>query len=706
MPVPSNDKIIDMMFGSRGFKKRAESDLSDQHEYAQEWYGYWAGDRTFYESGIITTRKTMVVLNRIKPIIASLVGLSIQLRRKANYQARMLNQQAQVIYSEYLNGFSDYVRERSNADQIETKQNQDMFVCGYGAVDTALSYEAYGVTRDPNGDVIEENICPWDVWWDPMATAPNLLDATYVFRKKKFILEDAIKIFDATEDDFRNDLGNADSRYEFFPGGTVDRVAIEGSQRSNDRDLVDVYYLQWWEREEYWRVQNPLQQLAKLDPEQGQALLSVLESLQELHENQEKKKYYDDNFSFRPDAEFLVMDKKIYKNVKDIFMELEDGGVFEEFGIEPPVFDKGMRRCYYTAILTENRVFSAEKSLDQNGFTIKFKTADYDMRNRLWFGMVAQIKEPTLYSNKILTELLYIIASNSKGGVLYEENAVDDPSLLEKQWAQTDTAIMVKDGALSNNRIQPKASPQLPNGYDSLYPEFNMAIWDTAGLDKTFLGNSEGQGNETALLQRQRVKQVLGVLASYFDSIGLFDKEEAVLMLTYMRAMGESAPGRLFSFMDANGVKIVTQLSQDQFADEYDITISESADTGTQKEELALFLNNLAGTFLQAGKNIYPVTLKYMQPLGLKQEDIQQIIQTIQPQPDPQQQQLTQMAQQLHIENAKAEVANKVADAHYKQAGVVERQAKTGLIQQDAQQKHVETIQMLRTPPNHVNMTV
>ena len=61
--------------------------------------------------------------------------------------------------------------------------------------------------------------------------------------------------------------------------------------------------------------------------------------------------------------------------------------------------------------------------------------------------MVASLKEPARYANKALTEMLYVIASNSKGGVMYEEDAVEDPAKFEQQWATTKAAISVNPGA-------------------------------------------------------------------------------------------------------------------------------------------------------------------------------------------------------------------------------------------------------------------
>ena len=81
-------------------------------------------------------------------------------------------------------------------------------------------------------------------------------------------------------------------------------------------------------------------------------------------------------------------------------------------------FDSFNRRVYYSAVVSGNKCFTAYKSPVQDGFTIKFKTGDYDEQNKMWVGMVNSLKEPALYYNKALTEMLFSIATLSKGGVM------------------------------------------------------------------------------------------------------------------------------------------------------------------------------------------------------------------------------------------------------------------------------------------------
>jgi hypothetical protein len=709
MPLKSEQQILDMFFGESGatrmgWKKRAEAAINLQHQYAREWFGFWAGDRAWYNTGVLTPRKSMVVINRVKPLITATAGFMRQLSRQPDYQARDEDDQAQVQRSEYTNGVSYYFRERMNAEQTESLQNLHMLIGGYGAIDTNISSEEYGTTRDPNGEILQEVICPWEVWWDPMAHAPNLLDARYVFRKKKFMVEDAINLFSAKEEDFVNDYNITNDRYTFFPGGNTDRIAISSPETGNDRGMVDVYYLQWWEREPFWRVENPVKALAQFDPGLAKQLLAALTRLKDVRTEEADERYQPDIFSFDPMADILVLDKQMLKDIKSVFEAFSEP--FKAIGIEPE-FDKGQRRCYYTSIFTRNKVFTSFKSLDQNGFTIKFKTADYDPNNKLWFGLVAILKEPTLYSNKALTEILYIIAANSKGGVLYERSAVDDPTEFEQKWAQTAGAVEVNDGAISGGKIMQKAAAVLPNGYDSLYPEFVQAVQDVFLVDKTALGNSDNK-QETAQLQRQRIRQVYTTLAMYFDADILYLKEEARLLLTYFRALAENSPGRFFSYVNQDGKRAPGRLYSDMLTGDYDIIIGEMPDTPTQQEEAAQYMLNAATTMAQMPdpKNIFDVAFKYAKVYGIKQADIQAVIERVKPQPPQQPSPEEQEMNKIMMEAQKAEMQNRVADAAYKQAGVAERQANTAKIFSEAQQKHLENEAIVKVPASQVSVNI
>lgn len=584
------------------FKRHYEiskSGLKNQYRHIQECQSFYAGDymnyRDMYAFGRGSSRKVKEVqFNCVKPYVNSIVGFLAQIRRKPDYQAREPNNEYQKALSDYQNGLSDYIRENAHSDQVETQQDKDLIIGGVGATDVAITLRDGNPTRTPNGEILVERVNPKYVGWDPDAVATNLLDSRWVYRAEDYDVEEAEELFNQDEDAFEAvDPDDDITNYEFNPfGGIQDKIGYEWSDPH--RKMVRVYFYQWFEVENFYRVENPL--LAQTDP----LLQITLAEAFSLIDNQDEQM-----FKFDPMAETLVITKDIRKQVKD---------VFDNFQIPfDPIAEK--RKVYYTAILSGDRVFTVYRSPSQQGFTLKFKTGDYDEVNKIWTGVVASLRDPQRYYNKSLTEIMLIIANNSRGGVIYEEDAIDNIQRFEQQWAQMNAAVRVNAGALSGGKIQPKAQPHMQTGYEQVLATSQEAMGKVTGIDESFFGAIAG-GNETAMLQRQRIKQATTVLACYVDAITLYTKEQARIMLDFMRLLVQSSEGRLFPIEDDEGNRIFERMSSDFFVDEYDIMISEQPDTPVQREYYTQTLITMAQSMQAIGDprylQMYAAAVKYM----------------------------------------------------------------------------------------------
>lgn len=652
--MKSNDKLLKEFLKD---KKRSESDLAYQWKEATINQAFYAGDKMYYDTSINDNgRKRMVVFNRVKPFVSAVAGFMIQTRRKPNYQAVLQSSEEQQLRSEYLNALSDQYRSNANADQVETQQDIDMLIAGYGAVDSNQDYE-----KNPDGEILMERIAPLDVGWDGMSRQPNLLDARFVWRRKSYLKEEAIELFGGDDEDYSQTVQQSDPQYD-PRGGQINSFSYDLTEPNPD--MVDVYYYQWWERKAYYRAENPLSQL-NADPELQQRIYQAMEAMVDFRsEDDSYEGDVDDLFEFDPSAPYLTVDSTVKKDITALFAKLN-------IDIE---WVKRFRKCYYTAICSNKKVFKQFKSLDQNGFTIKFKTGDYDERNRCWFGMVTQLREPAKYANKALTEILYVIASNSKGGVMYETTAVKNPAKFEKMYATTRAAIEVNDGAISGNKIAPKAQAALPTGYEQVLAEAKDGMFGSTGVNPEYLGSSENK-QVSALLESQRIKQVVTTLASFFDAITLYQKEHARLMITLIRALAENSTGRLVKVLGQDGAVRFEQLMSDNLADEYEIDIGEAPETAAQKDETAKLMMDLTMGFAPLGINLMPVSAKY---LPLKQADIRQLIEIASPKqpppPDP-----------MAMKAAELELAKKESEVQKNQASANDTNAAAALKQQELQ---------------------
>jgi hypothetical protein len=679
-------------------KKDAMSALSLQYKNNLENQSFYAGNMMTYTDTIMGrgNSRTMVSFSLVQPYVESVTGFMMQNRRKAEYNARVRDNQQQQAYTKYANGLAEYERSRCNADQIETQQDRDMLICGYGVVDTDISYGTGYASTDPNGDIVMSRIEPGEAFWDAEARAPNLLDATYCGYLRQYDLDMAEKLYDKKSKDFEHSPVDQGEYKEWYPqGGVFNKIGYDFA--GGRQDLVNVHYYQWYDIEDFWRIKNPFAKIKS--PVAKEYILSLFEfMIKKRTEEQDDPSDVDDLFRFDPKAEYLVMDDTIKSDVQELL---------DRFNIpyEDNDFVENKKRVYYTAILSGEKVFKKFKSPCQRGFSMKFKTAYWDQVNKVWYGMVTSLRDPVMYYNKALTQLMYTIASNSKGGVIAEKDAINDVSTFEKQWARTNGITLVENGAVSGGKIMPKAQPLVNSGLGDIIQISVAAIPQVTGIDKGFLGNSDNK-LESAALQRQRLRQVTSVLGTPFDAVSLYQKEHAILFLSYLRILAENSEGRMIRIVGRDGTVAFEQLHPDGFVDEYDITISEAPTTAQYKEEVGNTLMQLVTIAAQQGANILDIAVDY---IGLDESDAQILRQRLAPQPpDPQAVAMHQQMEQLHLEGAKAKLQKELAEGQLKQADVAERNAQTALTIQDVHQRAIENVQMVRTPPkpDHINMTV
>jgi hypothetical protein len=663
----------------------AEGPMSYQYKQAQEDHLFFSGD-TMYYTGTVEDKgsKREVIFNKVKPYIEVVVGTMIQMRRKPDYQARLMDNAAMQQYSEYMNCLSDWARKTANMDQIETMQDREMLITGYGAVDTNISYE-----MNPDGEAVAECLRFDDVMFDPLAKEANLMDGRFVRRRKPFSRKEAMERFsDTPVDEFEAYTGMTTNSQYYPDGGEYDKIQPGGV---TELDLVQVNYYQWWELQKYWRAHNPAFSIE--DPMQREAFLADLKLIQDVRYNNSDKDEQEDLFTYDGTSDYLCMTPAQKADVTRLC---------DEYGIDLDAIEQ-KRKCYYTALITDKKVMRKFKSPAQDGFTIKFKTANYDPVTRLWYGMVRSLKKPAEYANKALTEMLYIIASTSKAGVMYEEDAVDDPRRFEEQYATTKAAIRVNAGALGAGKIQPKAQPAVQTGYENILTYADSSMSEVSGISKEFMGTATNK-QVAALLESQRINQVLATLATYFDAISLYQLEHARMMVVFIRMLAENSQGRLVRIIGQDGAPRYEQLSKDRLVDEYDIDISESPTTPAQKEQTTQIMIDLATNLQQLGTNIWTSVIPY---LPIKPSDQQKLLKAMTPPPEVQQAQAQDAAKQKAMEEAlnasmiqatQAKAGLDSATAKVREADVKARLADTFKSMQDGQQTLIENQLLIKNP--------
>jgi putative component of toxin-antitoxin plasmid stabilization module len=603
--------------------KESRRNLGKQRENDKLCRAFWAGDYMEYQDKIQFAtnsgqkKRVTVQINKVKPYHAAVKGFLAQNRAKPNYIAQVQSSRAQGFYSQYCNTLSNHLRIKMRADQIETQQDGDMLMCGRGVVETAMAFGEGYASQSANGDIIMGCVDLDTYWYDAASRETGLLDRRYDGVTKQYELEEALELFsDSTEDDFEDGRvkhgGDYQQRSDL--GGSYDRIKYDWADQKEN--IVNVHFYQWYDNEKYYRAENPLGALK--NPE------SLMRAKMELETIAQQVAEDDDDFD--PTAQILSFNA-------DTKALLEAS--FGEF-IEPEEF---RRKVFYNAICSGDKCFKVVKSEHQGGFSRKVKTGDYDAKNKIWIGMINSMMEPQKYYNKALTELMFVIAANSKGGVIIEEGAVEDIEEFEDDYAKTDAVCVVRDGALSNAtgaKIKDKRSPFQPTGYEQIIQIADTAIPDSIGVDKSFLGFQQ-EGVDGAALHRQRIRQIISTLACFMDAVCLYTLDHATMMLDMMRVYAENHRGELFPLTDDDSVTQFIEISEDKLAVEFYVQIEEAPVTPEERQEMADRLTAIGDKYLVAqqidkANAFYALAAKYM---ALDMDDLKNITAILQPDVQP-----------------------------------------------------------------------
>lgn len=571
-----SDKEIIAQFNKH--KEDSRRRLAKQYANTKKCQAFYAGDIMSYSDTVQFTnvdgrkQRALVKINKVKPYVNAICGFAIQNRRIVKYEARIENDQLQELFSGYANAIDGYVRDNANADQVESQQDRDMFTNGYGAVETALSYGQGYMSEDAEGEIIIGRIDPLTLGWDASARRTNILDSRWIFYSKDFELDQALELFsDSTKEDFEG-ADDADSPagedYKYMPnGGAYDKIAESYEYSDKEKNIVKTYFYQWYDIETYYKIPNPLYFLE--NPIAVQSADLFLQMLaQDVGEEGE---------TLDPRSEILIVNKAVKEELIDYFGDAI-GDIFEY-----------KRKIYYSAVISGKKVFTKFRNISQQGFSIHVKTGDFDAKNNIWVGVVNSMIDPVMYYNKALTELMFTIAANSKGGLIIEESAVEDIEEFEAKYAKTDGICVVADGAISQNKIKDKRQPHLPTGLESIVNMMDGAFTDATGIDPSFLGSREF-ANDTDKFYSQRVRQVTSTLAQYFDSILLYQRTAARVRLDMIKVFVENNENMTIRVIGEDGQAMFLRLSSGQLSAEFDVAIAEAPLTLEDKEKQAKIL--------------------------------------------------------------------------------------------------------------------
>jgi len=511
-----------------GWIKQDMPHVSKWRKEAREDFEFYAGDQWSEEDINILRAKERpaLVFNRIAPLVNAITGSEINNRREVRFFPRELGD---ARASEVLSNAAEWFRDECGAEDEESDAFEDAVITGMGWVDTRLDFE-----DEPDGAPKIERMDNLEMGWDCHAVKPNLEDARRKWRIREVTYEDAVTLTGVKDKTKLHagwvkdltDLGEPhdQDRADHYEGGQDD---FAGSGYSKGKcTLVEI---RWVEKQPYYR--GP-------DLETGE--------VREYNEKQLdliRKDY--------PDFPAVRQTRKI---VRRAFIGKEVLG-------EPdtPLVPPGTGLFGWECI---------------TGYRDKVKGQFY--------GVVRAAKDPQRWSNKFFSQVMFLLNSQSKGGIAAERDAFEDQRQAEASWAKSDEITWLKSGALSGEKpkIIPKSPAQFPAGFFTLFQETKEAISDVTGLSQEFIGTREV--DQAGVLEYQRRQSSLNLLASLFNSLRRYRKRQGRILLYLIQE--HLADGRLVRIVGDDLRQYVPLTKADVANKKYDIIIDDSPSSPNEKD--------------------------------------------------------------------------------------------------------------------------
>ena len=482
-------------------------------------HGQWTAEE---RSALEGSERVPITFNRTLGFIKAVAGTEINGRHEVRFIPRTSED---TKPNEVLTAASQWMSDGCDAEDEESEAFQNSMICGMGWTENRLDYEL-----DPEGIYIEESINPLEMFWDSKARKKNLVDARRVWRARKMLIGDARDLFpDVPDDDldakWASDTGTEDGRTE-----AEKRQREENIEGADDNAEVMIVQCQWWEREKYWLIADPMT---------GQKVELA-------------------------DGEYQTL----VKRTKQMGLDLK--------GVELN------RRVYKQAFIGNEILGEVKPAPCKDHFSWQCITGEPDRNAGTWFGLVRVARDPQKWGNKWLCQTLHILNASAKGGIVAETDAFEDQKQAEDSWAKHDRITWAKKGALSGAngpKWAQKPATQFPAGYMNLMQFAFDAVPQVLGINMELMGLREV--NQPGVLEAHRKQAAMTILATMFDSLRRFRKNVGRIRLYFVQEY--FSDGRLIRIVGEDGARVIPLL-KDQTTGKYDVIVDDAPTSPNQKE--------------------------------------------------------------------------------------------------------------------------
>ena len=567
-------------------RKEAARHQHDWRQNAREDYEFRDGKQWTQEdlSKLEEQRRPAVTFNRAAPIIDSVVGWEMGNRQEVRYFPRTMgDRRLNEVYTEA----ARWVRQNCDAEDEESDAFADAVVSGMGWTETRVDYD-----EEPDGKVVIERVSPLEMRWDSNARKANLADTMWMMREKWMDLEEARNRWPEYADKIQAGEGDMLTEPEFAEDHDASRAwQYESDTRWYDKRNKRVLVIQFQERvrESSYRVQRG-EEMAEFTAERFERVREET-----------------------PDEAYVHIS----------------------------------RWTYQQCILVGKILVHEGPAPIEDGFSFHCITGKRDEEHGTWYGLMRAMKDPQRWANSFLSQAMYIFSSNAKGGLVVEEDAIDDKRMFEESWASPDAINWVNPGTIAGQKIWQKDLGGYPASLDKLLNFAIVSIRDVSGVNLELLGQANRE--QAGILEVERKKAALIILQPLINSLRRYRKMQGRALLSFMRKY--IPPGTIMRLTDQ-----YVPFYGDDSAIRYDIVVDTAPNAPNVKTEVWGQLAQMLPALVKAGVPIPPQLVRFSPlPESVAEEWIS-YMQNANSGPSPE---IAKEMQRLQEENAKLTMENK-----------------------------------------------
>ncbi len=645
----ANDPETDKLGRYKAWWRADREHSAPWRKMATEDFEFLAGDQWSDQdrASLKEQMRPVITFNRTNPIINAISGMEIQNRQEVKFFPR---EQGDQSADEVLTSAVEWFRDQSNGDDEDSDMFLDAVVCGLGGTETTMSFE-----DEEDGAPSISCMNPLELYWDHAARKKNYTDATRKWRVRQVPLSRAREM---AENFANHDEGTK------FSDSDLDAAwaAADDKEDPTDRERARLY---------------------ADDGEKSVARDETMVTIVHLQHITRETVYMVTDPSTGKKAEVPVDDYlKLKERADMVGMQL----------IAQKQQVKKIRTCIIGA-----KVLLDTEALCPKDFSFQFVTAYIDRNTGLPYGMMRIMKDPQRWANKWMSQAMHILNTNAKGGVMVEEDAVEDVRDFERTWPRNDKVTVVAPGALSGGspKIVPKSQPTMDGSFFNMMQFAIQSVRDVTGVSVELLGMREA--TQAASLEAQRKQAGITNLQPIFDNLKRYRRDEGKVMLYIIQKVipkiDEMTPGsvpRLVRIVgDAGAQYVPLALKADA---RYDVIVDDQPTSPDRNMEvlriLAPYMQYMPPSVMLEMLDLLPVPTSVKEKIrAASQQEGQAQAASAQAQAEAaqQMQQMEQNKLSLEAEKLKAETRMKEIDAQMAMLGLEQERTKAAYEQARSQ---------------------